>query len=124
MQPRNAVEDENQHRTDVFVLCTVNAILLYLFKNGVAKMGGELCHSRCRKRRGAELVLAQQGVHFLDEGARGAQQGLCGVELADNFGNSLLLQLVNEIMNRLIMRVKGGFVDLRTRGDFCYGDFF
>ena len=87
-------------------------------------MGGELCHSRCGKRRGAELAFAQQGVHFLDEGARGVQQGLCGVELADDFSNSLLLKLVNQVIYRLIVGIKGGLVDLRARGDFCYGDFF
>ena len=124
MQPRNAVEDENQHRTDVFVLGTVNAILLYLFKNGVAKMGGELCHGRCRKKFGTELVFAQQGVYFLDEGARAAQQTLCSVELADDLGNSLLLQLVNQVIDRLIVGIKGSLVDLGPFGNFPHGDFF
>ena len=58
-----------------------------------------------QKKLGTELVFAQQGVYFLDEGARAAQQTLCNVELADDLGNSLLLQLVNQVIDRLIVGI-------------------
>ena len=70
------------------------------------------------------MVFAQQGVYFLDEGARAAQRTLCNVELADDLDNSLLLQLVNQVIDRLIVCIKGSLVDLGWLRIFSHGDFF
>ena len=87
-------------------------------------MGRELRYNGGRDSIHILPVLVQSPINFLNKGTRIIQQILRGVDLADDLRNGFLRQLIYQVINRFVMRIKGCFVDLGAFGNFFHRDFF
>ena len=83
-------------------------------------MGRELRYNGGRDSIHILPVLVQSPINFLNKGTRIIQQILRGVDLADDLRNGFLRQLIYQVINRFVMRIKGCFVDLGALGIFSF----